>query len=148
MVKDHFWATSYALTAKDLFTKFNYKKELKQNLDEFPEKIRNNPLHFITKVFRYFFYLLIIDIIENKTTFRFPKTSRAYIEMLPVTDEEFIKARQNGAFQDVDFLTSNYTGYRLGLRFSTRYGKWTKALHVTEKYKDRITELTNQGHGW
>jgi hypothetical protein len=68
--------------------------------------------------------------------------------MLSVSGDEFVKARQNGKFQDVDFLTSDFTGYNLGLRYNTRYGKWTKALHVSEKYKDRITELTNQGHGW
>ena len=147
MASEQLWATSYALTAKDLFTKFDQKK-LKQNLKEFPEPISTNPIWFITKIFRYFFYLVIVDIIENKTVFKFPRTSRAYIEMLPVSGEQFVKARQNGAFQDVDFLTSNFTGYHLGLRYNTRYGKWTKALHVTEKYKDRISELTNQGHGW
>ena len=68
--------------------------------------------------------------------------------MLSVSGDEFVKARQNGKFQDVDFLTSDFTGYNLGLRYNTRSGKWTKALHVSEKYKDRITELTNQGHGW
>ena len=147
MVADHYWATSYALTAKDLFTKFPYKS-LKQDIWNLPKEVCSSPMNLITKVFRYFFFLLIVDIIENKTTFRFPRTSRAYIEMLPVSGDDFIRARQNGAFQDVDFLTSDFTGYNLGLRFNTRYGKWTKSLHITEKYKDRITELTNAGHGW
>ena len=147
MVVDWLWPTSYALTAKDLYTKFDFRK-LKQNLKEFPEPICTNPIWFLSKIFRYFFYLVIVDIIENKAVFKFPKTSRAYIEMLPVSGERFVKARQHGAFQDVDFLTSNFTGYQLGLRYNTRYGRWIKALHVTEKYKDRITELTNQGHGW
>lgn len=147
MMADHLWATSYALSAKDLFTKFDHHK-LKQNLKEFPEPISTNPHWFMSKIFRYFFYLVIKDIIENKAVFKFPKTSRAYIEMLPTSGKDFIRARQNGAFQDVDFLTSDFTGYSLGLRYNTRYGKWTKALHVSEKYKDRITELTNAGHGW
>lgn len=145
MVADHLWATSYALTASDLYTKFPYKK-LKTSISQLPEG--TNQKWLLTKIFRYFFYLVIKDIIENKTTFRFPRTFRAFLEMIPVSGKDFIKARQNGAFQDIDFLTSDFTGYHLGLRYSTRYGKWIKALHVTEKYKDRITELTNQGHGW
>ena len=145
MVADHLWATSYALTAKDLYTKFPYKR-LKTNIKQLPNGSSQSQL--LSQVFRYFFYLVIKDIIENKTTFRFPRSYRAFLEMLSVSGDEFVKARQNGKFQDVDFLTSDFTGYNLGLRYNTRYGKWTKALHVSEKYKDRITELTNQGHGW
>lgn len=145
MVADHLWATSYALTAKDLYTKFPYKR-LKTNIKQLPNGSSQSQL--LAQVFRYFFYLVIKDIIENKTTFRFPRSYRAFLEMLSVSGDEFVKARQNGKFQDVDFLTSDFTGYNLGLRYNTRYGKWTKALHVSEKYKDRITELTNQGHGW
>lgn len=145
MVADHLWATSYALTAKDLYTKFPYKR-LKTNIRQLPNGSSQSQL--LAQVFRYFFYLVIKDIIENKTTFRFPRSYRAFLEMLSVSGDEFVKARQNGKFQDVDFLTSDFTGYHLGLRYNTRYGKWTKALHVSEKYKDRITELTNQGHGW
>lgn len=145
MVADHLWATSYALTAKDLYTKFPYKR-LKTNIRQLPNG--SSQAQLLAQVFRYFFYLVIKDIIENKTTFRFPRSYRAFLEMLSVSGDEFVKARQNGKFQDVDFLTSDFTGYHLGLRYNTRYGKWTKALHVSEKYKDRITELTNQGHGW
>lgn len=145
MVADHLWATSYALTATDLYTKFPYKK-LKTNIKQLPNG--SNEKWFLARVFRYFFYLVIKDIIENKTTFRFPRTFRAFLEMIAVSGDDFVRARQNGAFQDVDFLTSDFTGYHLGLRYNTRYGKWVKALHVSEKYKDRITELTNKGHGW
>ena len=35
MVADHLWATSYALTAKDLYTKFPYKR-LKTNIRQLP----------------------------------------------------------------------------------------------------------------
>lgn len=147
MVADHLWATSYALTAKDLYTKFPYKR-LKIPYRNWPGAFARSPIYLLARVFRYFIYLVVKDIIENKTTFRFPRTYRAFLEMLPVSGEEFIKARQNGKFQDVDFLTSNFTGYDIGLRYNTRYGKWTKAIHITEKYKNRITELTNQGHGW
>lgn len=148
MVADHYWATSYALTANDLYHKWNYKDKLKLDFSKIPYKYETNRQRFFSIVFKYFFYLLVKDIIENKVCFKLPKTTKAYIEMIPTTGEDFIKCRQNGKFQDIDFLVSNFTGYDIGLRFITRYGKWIKLMHVTQKYKDRITQLTNAGHGW
>jgi hypothetical protein len=55
--------------------------------------------------------LVIKDIIENKVTFKGPPGTRAWIEMIPITGEAFAKARQNGAFSDIDFLISDFTGY-------------------------------------
>ena len=86
---------------------------------------------------------MVQDVIEKQTTFKFPPGTRAWIEMIPISGEKFAIARKNGAFDDVDFLTSNFTGYQLYLRFNNRYGKWTKQLHVSKRYKDSITELTN-----
>ena len=43
--------------------------------------------------------------------------------------EEFKKARQNGAFADVDFLASNFTGHKLQYRYKVKSGKW-----FTKKY--------------
>jgi len=54
--------------------------------------------------------IVIKDIIENRTTFKLPYKG-AWIEMVPIKGDDFVRARQNGAFEDVDFLTSNFTGY-------------------------------------
>ena len=56
MVADHLWATSYALTAADLYTKFPYKK-LKANIGELPTSTGHNYNWLLTKVFRYFMFL-------------------------------------------------------------------------------------------
>lgn len=144
MVTDGKYATSYALTADQLYYRFPSKKYIR-----FANEWTNQELVFLyAKVLKYFFYLVITDIIENGVTFKFPPGVYAWMEMIPITGDKFVKARQNGAFDDVDFLASNFTGYQLYLRFTNRYGKWTKQLHVSKKYKDRITELTNKGNGW
>lgn len=65
-----------------------------------------------------------------------------------VSGEDFIRAYQRGAFQDVDYLASNFTGYNLHLRYNTRYGNWKKRIYVSQKYKDIITQKTNAGEGW
>lgn len=138
------FATSYALTAKHLYMDFEKKHSVRVTEEEY-----GHPLMVLyTRVLKYFFYLVVLDIIEKGVTFRFPRGLRAWLEMIPITGDRFKLARQRGAFDDVDYLASNFTGYQIYFRKNNRYGKWTKQLHISKKFKDRITELTNQGRGW
>ena len=149
MEKVKYWATSHALLADDLYIKFPTKKYMSVAPEELPSQYPSWKALY-GQIFRYFFYLVIKDIIENAITFKFPPSggTRAYLEMVPIHGKDFERARQNGAFVDVDFLVSNFTGYQLYLRIMTRYGKWLKQIYVSSKFKNRITELTNQGKGW
>lgn len=140
------WATSYSMTPKDLYYGFATKFKPRLNAGNHFKNYWCADNEF-GKIFTYFFYLVIKDIIENQVTFKLP-VNRCYLEMTPIIGDDFIKARQNGAFRDVDFLMSNFTGYHLNLRISTRYGKWLKRIYVSSKYRDLITELTNKGIGW
>lgn len=146
----NWWPTSYALKADELYLNFPTKKYIRIKPEELPREYNGHYRELYGQIFRYFFYLLINDIIENHVTFKFPPNGgiRNYLEMVPIHGEDFKRARQNGAFDDVDFLASNFTGYQIYLRTMTRYGKWLKQLHVSKKFKNRITELTNQGKGW
>lgn len=139
MVTNGNYATSYAITADELYYGFPHKKYIGLSKDWDNQSL----ISLYAKVLKYFFYLVILDIIENGITFKFPPGCRAWLEMIPVSGEKFVQARQNGAFDDVDFLASNFTGYQLYFRHNSRYGKWIKQIHVSKKYKDRITELTN-----
>jgi hypothetical protein len=128
----------------DLYIRFPHKKYI-SFADEWTKA---ELVALYARVFKYFFYLVIKDIIENKITFKFPPGTRAWLEMVPITGEAFAEARQNGAFADVDFLASNFTGYNLNLRFTNRYGKWYKRIYVSAKYRDMITDMTNAGETW
>lgn len=100
-------------------------------------------------MFKYLFYLIIQDVIENGDVFQFPPNcQKSYIEMIPISGEDFKRAYRKGAFQDIDFLASNFTGYQVQYRMTTKFGKWCKPIYVTRKYKARIAELTNQGRKW
>ena len=134
--KGQHWATSYALKAHELYTSFPIKKYMTMKASELPARLRGDFRLLFGEMFRYFMYLVIKDVIEQQ------------VEMVPVSGDDFIKARQNGAFQDVDFLISDFTGYQLTFRKSNRYGHWRKRIYVSSKYRDRITELTNKGVGW
>lgn len=144
------WATSYALKADELYTSFPIKKYMTMTAKELPQRFHGNFKVMFGEIFRYFMYLVIRDVIEKQVTFKLPpmKGGSSWIEMVPVSGDDFVKARQNGAFQDVDFLVSDFTGYQLFYRKSNRYGSWKKRIYVSKKYRDRITELTNKGVGW
>lgn len=144
------WATSYALKADELYTSFPTKKYMSIKAKELPPRFRGDYKTLYGEMFRYFMYLIIKDVIENQVTFKLPPSGEgnSWIEMIPVSGDDFVTAVQNGAFQDVDFLISGMTGYQLALRTSNRYGSWKKRIYVSKKYRDKITELTNQGVGW
>jgi hypothetical protein len=137
----HHWTTSYAILPHELYTKFPDKKYISLVKDWNKTELRA----LYSRIFKYFFYLVIKDVIINRVTFKCPPGTNAWIEMVPITGEDFAKARQNGAFADVDFLASDFTGYQLMLRRSNRYGKWTKRIYLSSKYRDMITDLTNKG---
>lgn len=136
------FATSYALNPQDLFIRFPFNKYLPIRITGWKKW---KYLSTFGKMFKYLFYLIVKDIIENNTTFKFPQGTSAYLEMTPVHGKDFERARQNGAFNDVDFLVSNFTGYQLYMRYNTRYGHWKKQLYVSKPWKDKITQYTNEG---
>lgn len=142
--KNKYWALSYGVLPQDLYQSFfkNHKISLTKAEMGAPFKT------IASRILTHFMYLLINDIINFGGYFKFPAPKRCYIEIVPVSGDEFKKAYQNGAFSDVDFLASNFTGYILQFRRGTRYGKWTKKIYVTSEFKNRITQLTNQGFKW
>lgn len=139
-----YYASSYGIRCCDLYCHLNYKHYI-------PFATRDNKKEcreLMGRILRYLIYLIIIDVIENNVTFKFPEKCYSWIEMTPIHGDDFTNARQNGAFRDVDFLMSNFTGYVIYLRRTTKYGTRRTRLYVSSKYRDRITQLTNEGKGW
>lgn len=93
--------------------------------------------------------LVLDDIIENNVTFELPTGSarKTQLRMGRFTDEEFAKVRRRGKFADVDFLTSNFSGYQILLEMFYKSGRppRTKKVYVDKTRRDRITEHTNNG---
>jgi hypothetical protein len=137
------YATGYALSAQELFTRFKLRYIKNPTFEVFKEHSKKK---VAARVFIYGFYLIIKDIIDNNTTFLLPTAFQSFIEMAVFQGEDFKKARQNGAFAEVDFLASNFTAYRLQYRYRAKSGKYfTKPIHVHRKLKDIIIQNTNEG---
>lgn len=137
------FATGYAFSAQELFTRFKLHYIKKCTYEAFHE---NSKKVVAARVFIYMFYLILKDVIDNNATFKLPTACEAYIEMGVVGGDKFIKARQNGAFGEIDFLASNFTGYKLQYRQKKRNGAWyIKPIHVHKKLKNIIIDNTNNG---
>ena len=87
--------------------------------------------------------LFVDDILENNITFKIPYYN-AEIHMEKISGENFKKARSRGAFEDIDFLKTNFTAYRPCLYM---YGKRTrsKIIRMHKAYTKKLDEYTNNG---
>lgn len=83
------WATSYAFSAEDLYIKFPSKKYISL----YGEWEYWRLMELYARILKYFFYLVITDIIENQVIFKFPPGYGAWIEMTSVYGDDFVRAR-------------------------------------------------------
>lgn len=143
----------YAFTARDIYE--GYKKKL--NLT--PEQYLNlnmtktyGLVGLFGNILADTIFLIMQDIILNNSTVQFQGVGGfAEICMYAVKGDEFKKARQNGEYQDVDFLVSNFTAYRPEL---IRYSKRDSLdIHKTSiildpKFKRDLTKQINVGKNY
>ena len=94
-------------------------------------------------------HLIIKDIIENNDQFILPVPQAAcWIELHTIMGEEFIKARQNGAFEDINFLKSGFKGHALKFRKQGKYIGKDKTIYVNGRLKRKLIDNTNaQAYG-
>ena len=131
------YAVGCAFNQDEMF--MNFKK---QKLKTVKEK------KLIKKIARDSIKLVLKDIIENNVTFQLPTGSRkSDIHLSRISGDDFTHARQMGKFQDVDFLSSNFSGYQMTLNMYDREGRPTrnKPIYLNKEYKNKLTEYTNQG---
>ena len=148
MKNGHNFAMGHTFSSQELFYNFPIKK-LKMDYDivknNYPDGDKRS---FSASIFNKGIQLIIEDIIENNTHFLLPNTGKneCYLYMNKVQGNNFKRAVRNGKWKDIDFLTSNFTGYQLGLKvISPKKPEKIKSIYLGYKHKDRITELTNEG---
>jgi hypothetical protein len=111
------YRTGYCFTSKDLLEKLN-KKDLNITHKIYREYKADTLAEFCAQILTYFFYLVVLDIIENNVTFVFSLNSSERSATLSVKcfeGEEFRKQYTKGRFKGIDFLQSNFKGYQLYL---------------------------------
>lgn len=138
------YATGYGITPRQLYTTFkleNITTHHSQLWDKSKAKVCGT-------VFTYCMLQILNDVIDNNAIFQLPVNTEAYIEMKSFHNDEFKKARQNGAFEDVNLVTSHFTGNQLEFRAKRTLGWKIKPIKVSKVLKNKITEHTNNGKNY
>ena len=101
------------------------------------------------QIFTYFFYLVILDIIENNVTFVLPMDKRgnrnSNISVKCFEGEAFQRLYRAGSFQGIDFLSSNFKGYRLNYQYDYNGGMREKDIYIDNKLKKIFYDNINNG---
>ena len=142
------FAMGHTFNTKDLFHNFPIDK-LKMDYNTVRSIYSDGDKRSLSaSIFAKGMQLIVEDIIENNVHFLLPTlgSNESYLYMKKTSGNDFKKAVKNGKWRDVDFLTSNFTGYQLSMSVkSTKRTEKEKSIYLGYKHKDRITELTNEG---
>ena len=115
MTMNHKFAMGHTFSAQDIFHNFPIKK-LKMDYDDVKEIYSDGDKRSLSaSIFTRGMQLIIEDIIENNVHFLLPTagSNEAYLYMKKTSGNDFKKAFKNGKWRDIDFLTSNFTGYQM-----------------------------------
>jgi hypothetical protein len=142
------FAMGHTFSSQDIFHNFPIDK-LKIDYDTVKKIYSDGDKRSLSaSIFNKGMQLIVEDIIENNVHFLLPTlgNNEAYLYMKKTSGNDFKNAVKNGKWKDVDFLTSNFTGYQLALSVkSKKRPEKEKPIYLGYKHKDRITELTNEG---
>ena len=142
------YAMGHCFTGKDLFNNFpvnKLKMSKEQCIATYPDGSKRD---LAASIFTRSVQIVVDDIINNNVDFKFPTLgqTQAYLRMKRTTGQNFKKAFKNGKWNDVDFLTSNFSGYQIVLDMeSKKRTTRQKDIYLSPKDRDRITENTNLG---
>lgn len=139
------YALGYGFNVNELAENFPKEKLLMKPKD-YREYTGNHKKEVINRVFVDSLKLVLEDVINNDVTFELPSVGRkADIHMIKIKDADFIKARKNGKFSDVDYLQSMFTGYQPGL-FIHGVNTRTIPIYLDNNLKQQLLEKVNSGH--
>lgn len=145
---EHNFAMGHTFSSQELFHNFPIDK-LKMDYNTVKKIYSDGDKRSLSaSIFNKGMQLIVEDIIENNVHFMLPTTgsNEAYLYMKKTSGDNFKKAVRRGKWRDVDFLTSNFSGYQLALSIkSKKRPEKEKPIYLGYKHKDRITELTNEG---
>ena len=148
MKSEQKFAMGHTFSSREIFHNFPIDK-LKMDYDTVRKIYSDGDKRSLAaSIFNKGMQLIVEDIIENNVHFLLPTlgNNESYLYMKKTSGQNFKNAVRKGKWRDVDFLTSNFTGYQLALSVkSKKRPEKEKPIYLGYKHKDRITELTNGG---
>ena len=138
------YPVSYSVHFSDLYTNFNFKK-LRISEEKAEAVYDLDSQAILALVLRDLFRLVLPEIVRQNIAFKLPTGTRAWIEVHPFTGEEFKRARQLGGFEGVDYVATNFTGYRVCLKWRTVYQDYNKPIYINSQLKRELLDAQNSG---
>lgn len=141
------YKTGYCFTSRDLFEGWDYLKlGIKRSV--YYDKYQCKSLdYFLAMIFLYYMQFVLLDIIENNTTFVLPlKGNRHAMIHVKIFDGDlFQKLYSAGKFMGIDFLSSLFRGYQLYFSYNYKEGEREKPIYIDNKSKELFYSLINSG---
>lgn len=130
------------ITTADLYRTIDLEK-----LGKIPRKLnKNTPTlrKYLGSIYMELMNLVIDDIIENNANFKLSLMfeRKGSLQIKPIRDERFKYLMQNGSFQGLDFLKTNFTGYGLFYLCDKTHDRF---IAVNKSTKKRIIDQANAG---
>ena len=148
IMSDKNYAMGHAFSSHDLFMNFHVEK-LKMTTEQCKKIYSDGSKRDLAaSIFIRSVQMVVDDIIDNNTHFKFPGIGKtqAYMYMNRTTGKKFKKAFKNGKWNDIDFITSNFSGYQLMLEMQNENKlPRQKQIYLSAKDKQRIVDNTNKG---
>jgi hypothetical protein len=130
------------ITAADLYKTIDTKK-----LGKIPGKLnKNTPAlrKYLGSIYMELMNLVVDDIMENNANFKLSLMfeRKGSLQIKPIRDERFKYLMQNGSFQGLDFLKTDFTGYGLFYLCDKTHDRF---IAVNKDTKKRIIDQANAG---
>lgn len=142
-----YYKTGFCFGSRDLFEGWNIKG-LGIHRDLFKDKYKCECIsEFLAKIFLYYMFFVLLDIIENNATFVLPLTGNrsAMIHVKVFDGDEFQRLYSIGKFMGIDFLSSLFKGYQLFFVYNYREGEREKPIYINNKMKQLFYSYINSG---
>lgn len=141
------YKTGYCFSPKDLFEGWNFTSLGIKNQVYYKKYHAKCLEDFVTSVFLFFMYLVLLDIIHNNVTFVLPlKGSRhAMIHVKVFDGDQFQRMYAGGKFMGIDFLSSLFRGYQLYFSYNYRGGEREKPIYIDHNMKELFYSYINSG---
>lgn len=145
------YPSDYCFTGKDIYDSAQ-KSKLGVNMKHVRAYKQDMIRELCAQILTYFFYLVILDIIENNATFVLPTAKRggrkSNISVKCFEGEDFQRMYRSGIFQGIDFLASNFKGYRLRFQYDYDGGVREKDIYIDNKLKKIFYDNINNGKAY
>lgn len=137
---------NHGLTAEELFTNTPQKltnKKWTWFIDRYGST--NSYADALADPFKYALGLILNYILDNKVRFIIPSVAESYIDFEIVAGDRFEYQRQNGRFQEIDFIESDFIGYALRYYYKTKSYQKAYPIYIGGDLKKKFFEGINSG---